>query len=607
MSILAAKKRLSASLAAKYLGYDMSKYLDNVMHEIIRWIRLIDLHQADYDLLQEIIEKYPDFGLDVLLPSHNQVSTSVFDDIDSENDRRRQKTLRLIFDLRRYFHERLSTLKQQPRDDSSPYSRNSDLVRLRLPPESRSAWKDGTRVIRHLQRGKLPETVEQVVLCIMTADAMRSSNCANSYVRNQDEFMRDLHRWKDVVPPKDKKLFEQVVYRLWKRKLDNSKKSYQSDNLSHFQEVFQNLLSELDIEELPFDAYNGEQLPFIQSGHADRPSTPPSPRRSDNRDAHEKTCKARRESQAPAAPRHDLDAILPGVNEPTDCHGQHAAEDWLASDQPLSVLPEFDLNAITLDLESFIAPAQSLPTALDFDFANTSENHHTTPLGQQPLDFSNALSSSQYSLIPTQANTLDTFPAPPTGAHQPSWPPSTHETFNTMTMPSGTHNPGSLMYDQSGLAQRSPTNQAFFPDLLNMSFSGVPDASTADFQPTALLPTSAFQSSTAFQPQWYSNPLPTAPAELDFFNLTPDFNSTSNPFGAASTNAWNPEQQINGYSGLGLGLGLGHEGLGSDLLFASNPTSKRKEPCSMDEINLNNKRARTADVEAFDWDGVRLA
>ncbi|KAJ4356594.1 uncharacterized protein N0V89_004629 [Didymosphaeria variabile] len=650
------------------------------------------------------------------------------DDEATEDEKTRKKRLRLVFCFRRYFHERLSTLKQQPSNRARPYSRKSELARLRLPPEPRSAWKAGIRVIRRLQRGKLPQTVEQVVLCVMTADAMRSSTGAVSCIRNQDEFWRDLHRWKDVVPVNDRKLFEQVVYRLWKQELDNSRKAYQSDNLFHFQEVFQNLLSDLNIEELPLNACNGKHLPFSQSDNANRSSAfrqsqsdagsdtneSSSTHRSENytgnwtahddrvillaatiifcvviavimyifqsqayikfttllqkipshgtdlSTSHRRNCiliacyiglstrtiesipfsdgfnpkaprpccvcgqrlssreigipVARLESRPPAAPGHDPDAVQPGINQPVDWDIHSAAEDSLVSDQPLLIPTEIDLHTVALDLEGFVAPAQSLPTGHGLNFDNTLHNHPIDLLGQQPLGFSSAFSSSQYSFVPTRANTFDTFPATAMGAHQPSWAPSTNETYNSMTMSSELYDPVPLTYDPFSLAPPLPASQVSFPNQLGLPFPGLSDPSAAGFQPIAGFQTTpSFQPTADLQPSnhllnpWNSQSFPTAHAAYDFLSFDPNFNSTSNPFGAASTNAWNLEQQINGYSGLG--LGLGQEAQGFDSVFA-NPDRilKRKEPCSIEESgSLVDKRARTGDVDAFDWDSVGLA
>ena len=83
-------------------------------------------------------------------------------------------------------------------------------------------------------------------------------------------FVRDLHRWRDVVPVKDKHLFEQVVHVLWGLHLNKTRVVYQSDNLFHFQELFQNLLSEMGTEEFEdeSDWHGGTPLSVIQARYA---------------------------------------------------------------------------------------------------------------------------------------------------------------------------------------------------------------------------------------------------------------------------------------------------------------------------------------------------
>lgn len=87
-------------------------------------------------------------------------------------DRRRWQ---LVSSFRKHFHKSFSTLKQRRTSNamSPSYREVNELSRLQIPPDPRSAWKDGIRVVRGLLRGRLPQTVEQVIFCIMTAKAMR--------------------------------------------------------------------------------------------------------------------------------------------------------------------------------------------------------------------------------------------------------------------------------------------------------------------------------------------------------------------------------------------------------------------------------------------------
>lgn len=191
----------------------------------------------------------------------------------------------LLSSVRKYFHNSFLTIRQNRTNNGVPYSNRkpNELSRLQIPPDPRSAWKDGFRVIRGLLRGRLPQTVEQVIHCIMTADAIRTDAKIDSYTKEEHvphvhhtqqrltlkRFVRDLDRWRDVVQVGDRHLFEEVVFLLFEQHLGKTPRVYHSDNLYHFQELFQNLLSETGIEELESDWHGGTRLSVIQARHAE--------------------------------------------------------------------------------------------------------------------------------------------------------------------------------------------------------------------------------------------------------------------------------------------------------------------------------------------------
>jgi hypothetical protein len=83
-------------------------------------------------------------------------------------------------------------------------------------------------------------------------------------------FFRDLHRWRDVFKPEeDKRLFEEVIFLLFGQHLDKAPRVYHSDNLYHFQELFQNLLSETEIDKFESDCHGGTRLSVIQACYAE--------------------------------------------------------------------------------------------------------------------------------------------------------------------------------------------------------------------------------------------------------------------------------------------------------------------------------------------------
>jgi hypothetical protein len=68
----------------------------------------------------------------------------------------------------------------------------------------------------------------------------------------------------------DRSLFERVSALLFNEQLPPKRllERYE-DNLSHFQELFQNLLSGMGLDELEFDWHSGTRLSVIQARHAE--------------------------------------------------------------------------------------------------------------------------------------------------------------------------------------------------------------------------------------------------------------------------------------------------------------------------------------------------
>jgi len=83
-------------------------------------------------------------------------------------------------------------------------------------------------------------------------------------------FFRDLYSWRDVVPKMDRHLFELVIYLVLGHTLEKKRHSSRSNNLHHFQELFQNLLKETAMDEVPSEWLGGTRLSLIQAYHAER-------------------------------------------------------------------------------------------------------------------------------------------------------------------------------------------------------------------------------------------------------------------------------------------------------------------------------------------------
>jgi hypothetical protein len=77
--------------------------------------------------------------------------------------------------FRKHFRKSLSTLEQHKASnmESNNMRNSSELSRFQLPRDLRSAWRGGIRVIRRLLQGIVPETVNQVILCVLVANALR--------------------------------------------------------------------------------------------------------------------------------------------------------------------------------------------------------------------------------------------------------------------------------------------------------------------------------------------------------------------------------------------------------------------------------------------------
>jgi hypothetical protein len=81
----------------------------------------------------------------------------------------------LVLSVRKYFHDNFLILRYNQTNTTYSDRKPKELSRLRIPTDPRNSWKAGVQVIRGVLRGHIPQTVEQVIFCIMTADAIRTN------------------------------------------------------------------------------------------------------------------------------------------------------------------------------------------------------------------------------------------------------------------------------------------------------------------------------------------------------------------------------------------------------------------------------------------------
>ncbi|KAH8724336.1 hypothetical protein GQ44DRAFT_727985 [Phaeosphaeriaceae sp. PMI808] len=199
-------------------------------------------------------------------------------------DKRRRQ---LISNFRRYFHTSFSTLERMRTTNMASHVNKPNYIsRLKMPADSRNAYKTGIGVVRGLLRGRLPQTVEKVILCVMTAESLRQGSdryqctqeeyVSNSYhmtKTDEERFMQGLYRWKDELSKADDcQLFGQVAELLFNVDLTKAFPFRRSNNLYHFQELFQNLVSEMGDDES--DWYRGTRLSVIQARQIEVVATP---------------------------------------------------------------------------------------------------------------------------------------------------------------------------------------------------------------------------------------------------------------------------------------------------------------------------------------------
>lgn len=98
---------------------------------------------------------------------------------------------------------------------------------------------------------RVPESLDQVVCCVMLADAMRTAKMREGFEGiddSFDDFMKDLPRWRFLLASEDEKLlFDEIVLGLWGSNLELT--AFDGDdamaaNLEYLQCLLSNLTSE---------------------------------------------------------------------------------------------------------------------------------------------------------------------------------------------------------------------------------------------------------------------------------------------------------------------------------------------------------------------------
>lgn len=253
----------------------MSEVDPDLTSSILWWARRRYRYRLDTDTLGR--------SFDNLFHCHSSVTS----DYEMKQDQMKQRQIeqsqaeqknseqrQLIARLRKRFGKAYETLKDQKRASVICHpvrmpgiahngDLSSELIKFAIPPNLHDAWKKAVRVIRRLLQNRLPETVEDFVLCTMAADAMQYEL---KTFTNQ-EFLRDLDRWREVIQESDKRLYDYMMYKLWDKIPGNrpTASSSSDDVTSYFQRLFQKLLTDTGVEHWSLGSPNGERLSVIQS------------------------------------------------------------------------------------------------------------------------------------------------------------------------------------------------------------------------------------------------------------------------------------------------------------------------------------------------------
>jgi ankyrin repeat protein len=138
-----------------------------------------------------------------------------------------------------------------------------------------SKFKKGMRTIRQLIGQLVPESLDQIVCCVMLADAMRTAKMREDVEvidGSFDEFIKDLPRWRFLLASEHEKLlFDEIVLGVWGSQPEP--RAFDGDdamnaNLEYLQILLSNLTSETHslLGETGNDPANdgGHQLSFFR-------------------------------------------------------------------------------------------------------------------------------------------------------------------------------------------------------------------------------------------------------------------------------------------------------------------------------------------------------
>ncbi|ORX97964.1 hypothetical protein BCR34DRAFT_577625 [Clohesyomyces aquaticus] len=185
-----------------------------------------------------------------------------------------RRRARLVAILRSNFRKEMSKLRLGKQRILRNVE-NAPIGKFEIAPGFSDQWRIGIQTISEILRGQAPKTVEEIIYCLMVGNAMRLK--AGS--ANLSEFVSDLYIWREEVEVADMPVFDDIVSVLW-RKICPRQLSFISflrprDGaiLNHFQEMFQNLLSETNIDVLAMEHEQGDRLSVINHRHAE--ASPP--------------------------------------------------------------------------------------------------------------------------------------------------------------------------------------------------------------------------------------------------------------------------------------------------------------------------------------------
>ncbi|KAF1948135.1 hypothetical protein CC80DRAFT_24595 [Byssothecium circinans] len=132
-------------------------------------------------------------------------------------------------------------------------------------------WKSGLNAINNVLNDVLPKSTQEVISLILMADSMRSvPHLSGGELCGLNEFIHDLHRWKQTINLGDLTIFEtfaRVMYRL--RIDEHVSPSPPMKLLQHFQKSLRDIISQM-----PVPAQSNAEIPIFPDSCGNQAGSP---------------------------------------------------------------------------------------------------------------------------------------------------------------------------------------------------------------------------------------------------------------------------------------------------------------------------------------------